>query len=169
MTVEAAELAELDDRLRFDYGRPVGAPIFLRNPEPDLDRPASRLEDVERPEAPRRGPFVIRGIQGFPAAGAAILDDDDGGDAAAPWAPVIALSAAPLAYFGAADPLPASPPAPFPGIGDPEEDDGAEDDAETRALSAVPAPRTSGSAMVIVPIPGQASPPALSSSDSEDE
>ena len=153
--VEEGELEALDDRLRRHWATPS---IFVRNAEPDLVRPASRLEDVEHPEAPRQGPYVVRAIEAFPVAGANVLEDD----VPAPVAPLPLLAQ----IQGAADP-PSSPAAPFPASGDEEVDDDEEDDEASRLASSIRAPSTSGT-FFIVPIPNQPSPPDLSSTDSED-
>ena len=156
--VEEAELRDLDARLRHRCGQSPNGPLFVRNPEPDLVRPAARLEDEEHPEAPRPGPYVVRAIEAFPVAGANVLEDD----VAAPVAPLPLL-----AQLQAPDSSPTSPAAPFPASGDEEVDDDEEDDAASRLASSIRAPSTSGT-FYIVPIPNQPSPPDLSSTDSED-
>ena len=154
-------MVELDVRLRHRWGRPPGSSLNLVNPEPDLIRPAQRLEDAESPEAPRPGPYVIRAVEAFPAAGNIVLvDSDDDAPAAAPG-PFMAQLAAP-------DSNPTSPAAPFPPSGESDVDNDEEDDAASRLATSIRAPSTLGSSMIILPIPGQPSPPDLSSTDSED-
>ena len=145
----------LDERLRLHWGTPT---VFVRNPEPDLVRPAARLEDEEHPEAPRQGPYVIRAIEAFPVAGANVLEDD---------LPVPVAPLPLLAQLQAPASSPSSPAAPFPASGDEEVDDDEEDDEASRLASSIRAPSTSGT-LFIVPIPNQPSPPDLSSTDSED-
>ena len=152
-TQEERELRALDQRLCLHWGTPG---VFVRDPEPDLVRPAARLEDAESPGAPRPGPYVIRAVEAFPAAGANILLDDYG-PAPGPF----------LAQLAAGPSSPASPAAPFPEEGEDAVDDDEEDDAASRLASSIRAPSTSGT-FFIVPIPNQPSPPDLSSTDSED-
>ena len=159
--VEEGELRDLDARLRHRWGRPPGSSLNLVDPEPDLIRPAQRLEDAEFPDAPRPGPYVIRAIEGFPVEGAAVLEDEDA-EPAIFQAPLLAQLAAP-------DPNPSSPAAPFPDSGDDDVDNDEEDDAASRLATSIRAPSTSGSRMIILPIPNQPSPPDLSSTDSDGE
>ena len=163
--VERAELAVLDVHLRQRWGREPGSSLNLVDPEPDLIRPAQRLEDEEFPDAPRPGPYVIRAVEGFAVDGAVVLEEDVEEDDAAPAAAPLPF----LAQLAAPDANPASPAAPFPSSGDDEVDDEEEDDAASRLASSIRAPSTSGSRMIILPIPNQPSPPALSSPDSDGE
>ena len=159
--IEEEELEELDVRLRHRWGRAPGSELNLVNPEPDLIRPAARLEDVEYPDAPRPGPYVVRAIEAFPVEGNAVLEDDI-------EAPIVAPGPF-LAQLAAPDANPSSPAAPFPDSGDDEVDNDEEDGAASRLASSIRAPSTSGSSMIILPIPNQPSPPDLSSTDSDGE
>ena len=155
---------DLDARLRHRWGRPPGSSLNLVDPEPDLVRPAQRLEDEEFPDAPRPGPYVIRAIVGYPVEGNVVLEDEDGG-AAAP----VAAPGPLLAQLAASVSNPASPAAPFPASGEDSVDDDEEDDEASRLATSIRAPSTSGSSMIITPVPNQPSPPDLSSTDSDGE
>ena len=162
--VERHELNALDADLRRRWGREPGSSLNLVDPEPDLLRPAKRLEDEDFPEAPRPGPYVVRAVEGFAVDAANVLEDSEEDDAAPAAAPLPFL-----AQLAAPDANPASPAAPFPSSGDDEVDDEEEDDAASRLASSIRAPSTSGSMMTILPIPNQPSPPDLSSTDSDGE